>query len=599
MLLAHGNQIGGAPIEDLIPATIVALVVVVALGLFARLHLGGRTRVLTRLAGFSERVSGGLPGWAALPVAVAGGALIAAVFGFYWDVATHIDNGRDPGPFANTSHYFIIVGLAGIAFAGYLALLIGRDDDDAVGVRMGTRRVPLGGVMLFVCGVIALMGFPLDDTWHRIFGEDVTLWGPTHIQMIGGAALSTLAIWILLVEAKKARPDYVAKKFLDRFDETFAAGGFLIGLSAFQAEFDYSMPQFRLLYQPVLLMLAAGVGLVAARIRLGKGGALKAVGVFILIRGALSLGIGLGLDHTVPHFPLYIVEALVVELVALRISPAKQLTFGAASGVAIGTVGLAAEWGWSHIWMTYPWPVSMMAEAAVVGLVAAVAAGILGAFIGRALSDDNVSRQRAPRWLPAVTLVALLAATFFPLPISTGGPTRADVTLEAATKGPGRWVNVVVRPEGLVGDYQWFDVSSWQGGGSVVAQLEANGDGTYRTADPVPVYGEWKTLIRLAEGSSIVAVPVYMPRDPAIGAAGFPATSHFDRAFIKDKELLLREAKTTSPWLSYVAYTILTGIIVIWFVVLGWGLWRLERGGPGDRAGMPASRKRKAAISTG
>jgi hypothetical protein len=594
MFLAHGNEIGGAPIEDLIPATIVAIVVTVALALFARLHLSGRTRVLTRLADFSERVSGGLPGWAALPTAVAGGSLLVAVFGFYWDVATHIDNGRDPGPFANPSHYFIIVGLAGIALAGYLALLIGRDDDDATGLRIGARRVPLGGVMLAVCGVIALLGFPLDDTWHRIFGEDVTLWGPTHIQMIGGAALSTLAIWILLVEAKKARPEYVGKKLLDRFDETFAAGGFLVGLSALQAEFDYSMPQFRLLYQPVLLMLAAGVGLVAARIRLGKGGALKAVAVFLVIRGALSVGVGLGLDHTVPHFPLYIAEALLVELVALRVSSSKQLSFGVASGVAIGTIGLAAEWGWSHIWMTYPWPTSMMVEAGIVGLVAAIAAGILGALVGRALSDDKAPRQKAPRWLPAVTVVGILFAMFYPLPISTGRPARADVTLEAADKSPGRWVNVVVTPPpGFVGDHEWFDVSSWQGGGSVVAPLESAGDGTYHSAEPVPVYGEWKTLIRLAQGSSIVAVPVYMPRDPAIGAPGFAATPHFNRAFIKDKELLLREAKTTSPWLSYVAYTILTGIILVWFAVLGWGLWRLERGGPGGLDSRRGKRGRK------
>ena len=37
------------------------------------------------------------------------------------------------------------------------------------------------------CGLYALMGFPLDDIWHRIFGQDVTLWGPTHLMMIGGA----------------------------------------------------------------------------------------------------------------------------------------------------------------------------------------------------------------------------------------------------------------------------------------------------------------------------------------------------------------------------------------------------------------------------
>ena len=36
-------------------------------------------------------------------------------------------------------------------------------------------------------GAFALIGFPLDDVWHRIFGQDVTLWGPTHLMLIGGA----------------------------------------------------------------------------------------------------------------------------------------------------------------------------------------------------------------------------------------------------------------------------------------------------------------------------------------------------------------------------------------------------------------------------
>ena len=36
-------------------------------------------------------------------------------------------------------------------------------------------------------GGFALIGFPLDDVWHRLFGQDVTLWGPTHLMLIGGA----------------------------------------------------------------------------------------------------------------------------------------------------------------------------------------------------------------------------------------------------------------------------------------------------------------------------------------------------------------------------------------------------------------------------
>src|SRR5207253_3019924 len=61
-------------------------------------------------------------------------------------------------------------------------------------------HAPLGGVMIFVVGAFALLGFPLDDVWHTLFGQDVTLWGPTHILMVGGASLSTLGMWVLLVE---------------------------------------------------------------------------------------------------------------------------------------------------------------------------------------------------------------------------------------------------------------------------------------------------------------------------------------------------------------------------------------------------------------
>lgn len=85
----------------------------------------GRTvpaaRAWTRAGELGERVSG-LPGWAAVPAGIAGISLLIAVFGFYWDVATHIDNGRDPGPFANPSHWFILIGLIGIAVAGYVSL---------------------------------------------------------------------------------------------------------------------------------------------------------------------------------------------------------------------------------------------------------------------------------------------------------------------------------------------------------------------------------------------------------------------------------------------------------------------------------------------
>ena len=56
---------GGAPMTDLVPATIVALVVVAGLAAFAVAHRRGRAHFLDRLSERSERWSG-LPAWAAL-----------------------------------------------------------------------------------------------------------------------------------------------------------------------------------------------------------------------------------------------------------------------------------------------------------------------------------------------------------------------------------------------------------------------------------------------------------------------------------------------------------------------------------------------------
>src|SRR5688500_15994099 len=72
---------GGTPLADLVPAAIVGAVLVCAVAAFGWEHRRGHTRILTRLAGVAERAMG-VPGFAALPAALAGGALLVAVFGF-------------------------------------------------------------------------------------------------------------------------------------------------------------------------------------------------------------------------------------------------------------------------------------------------------------------------------------------------------------------------------------------------------------------------------------------------------------------------------------------------------------------------------------
>ena len=215
----------------------------------------------------------------------------------YWDISLHIDNGRDAGPLANPAHYFILGGLFGIFTAGFLAMVLPRERPSAVAVRLGRDWwAPLGGVLICACGAFSLIGFPLDDVWHRLFGQDVTLWGPTHLMLIGGAAMTLVGIAVLTVEGLRAnaaaetpREELLHTKMARAVALT---GGLMLGLSTFQAEFDFGVPQFQLIFQPMLLMLAAGVGLVLARVYGGRGAALGAVAFFILLRGGLALAIG-------------------------------------------------------------------------------------------------------------------------------------------------------------------------------------------------------------------------------------------------------------------------------------------------------------------
>jgi hypothetical protein len=544
-------------------------------------------QLIHRFIRYQERVSG-VPGRFIAPVVLAGISLQVAVLGMYWDIGYHIDHGRDEGVFT-APHMFIVAGLQGIVLA---ALLHGRMRGPQA---RNERRLPLGlsmspgGIVLLVCGGVALLGFPLDAFWHALFGEDVTLWGPTHLFMIGGAGVSTLGVWMVMRQGfELGRPRKVARRGHLR-----VAGALIIGLSTFQAEFDFGVPQFQLLYQPVLIAFAAGVALVCARSILGRWGAFQALAMFFVIRGALALFVGEVAGYTTPHFPLYIAEAAVVELAALA-APRAPLRFAVLSGLGIGTVGLAAEWGWSHVWMPHPWPASMLAQAVILSLAAALAGSVLGARVSQSLAMPESERAALPAIAPrAVALAAVVAlvALFVPLPRTGGDGTRAAIVPTPA--GDGR-VDLAVKldPPSAARDNQWFEVLSWQGRtpGQLrqLTGLREVGPGRYVTERPVPVTGNWKTMLRLAKGTHLMALPVYLPASPQADRAGIPVGPR-SGAMQADTFILQREARGGPAWLTTTAYAVLAVVVAVWLGLLAWALGLAEPGRQPRRRATVAS----------
>jgi hypothetical protein len=596
---------GGAALGEITLATVAASAITAALFALGWAHRTGRTNLLRRPAEATARATG-LPVWSALPTQVASAALLVALLGMYWDISLHIDIGRDPGPLANPAHYLILGGLFGLFTAGFLAIVLPEGRPSRAAVRVtGDWYAPIGGIALAACGAFSLLGFPLDDVWHRLFGQDVTLWGPTHLMLIGGAGLALIGHTMLMVEGRTQAPAGAHAHgllwLLTRTRLAAVMGGLLVGLSTFQAEFDFGVPQFRLLFQPVLIAAAAAIALVAARTYAGRGAALGAAAYFIVIRGLVAILVGPALGETTPHMPLYLAEAAIVEALAFVVPPTRTYSFGALAGLAVGTVGFAAEYAWSHVWMPNPWPAALIGEAIVPVIVTGVAAGLIGAFVGGAFAAARNAERRGAavrrlRIAPAALgLAALVAVVGYGLDTKPVEGVRASVALRDVSPAPDRTVEATVRidPPSAAHDADWFTAMAWQGGGFQSDALKQVAPGVWRTTKPLPVHGDWKTLLRLQRERSIVAAPVYLPEDTAIPAPSLPAPARFDRAFVLEKDILQREQKGDVPSsLTTLAYSAVGSVVLALLALLGWSLVRLGAASaeprPGRRRTGPA-----------
>lgn len=528
-------------------------------------------RLLGRAASSLERVTG-LPAWCSGGLLAAGFALTIAVLGFMWDVGWHIDLGRDEALFT-AAHTAILAGLFLILASCVVSATFARMG----GYRShGGRRIPGGAIVLMSLGFGTLLGFPLDELWHRAYGIDVTMWSPTHLLMICGASLAPFGMWLLVAEAEpEAR-----KAWGIRPRRAVLGVVLLVALSTLQGEFDFGVPQFQQLYHPMLVALAASVALVVARVASGPGGALIAVAGFLVIRGALAVVVGPILDHTAPRFPLYLASAIAVEgafLIARRMRPVARAVV---TGAAVGTIGLAGEWAWMQVWGRHPWSASLWPGILVAAAIA-VPGAVLGMAIGRVLAQRAAS-VRAPLLVAAGLFVIALLAVPFP---RRDAPIRAEILTSAV--GSGR-VQVEVALSRPVEGADWFEVLSWQGGGSQITPLEQVSAGRYRTTRPVPVGEAWKTIVRLADGDVMVAAPVWMPADPAIGASEVPVAPQRTVDLVRDTEMLLREAHGGPAWPAVVAYATLLLIAGVWILVLVRGFRDID---PRNRRGglPPAS----------
>ncbi|MCX6399195.1 MAG: hypothetical protein NTX33_04585 [Propionibacteriales bacterium] len=457
---------GGAAFDQVLIAAAAFAVIYIPIGIFLMRERDGKTTFLGRLA---DRVAAvdGLPRWAGLPSYLALVSLISCAFGVYWDVPIHMQVGRDEGPLANPSHFPIMLGIFGFLAAGVISAGLAKAPLPRRTVRLTPQwRVPMGTLVLLGAGLIAAAGFPADDVWHRLFGQDVTEWGPTHVMMIGGAVTCILALPLLYAEGaqvgrapavrwlpfgalatgglrlfgrilppvrREAPPSVLADRsaWATRLFLTIVVGLCIIPVG-FLMEFDLGIPQFPAATMFIISGFLTAWIFTAGRLLFGPGGALVAwltyTGVRLLIY-AITLPVP---DIHRAHWLLFLGAALSIEALALVVRNRGPL-FAATGGLLAGTVGLATEWWWMDLFLPYPLPpdTQQMPLMLAVGGVAALGGGLLGWSFARHLEQiADLPVESAPlregmdargRWAgTAGTLAFVVLMAIFAPPTSAG-----------------------------------------------------------------------------------------------------------------------------------------------------------------------------------
>jgi hypothetical protein len=502
--------------------------------------------------GLIGRVSAGAAAASGLPSWTAGTLLVLlvlvlplAVMGFFWDVAWHIDIGRDEFLFS-PPHIALLIGVSGIGLAGLVGVVTATRTDADVPWRMGHWRVPASAAAMLVAGIASSLGWGIDELWHEAYGIDVTMWSPPHLLMIASASFTPIAAWLAFAEAGPG----AGNRIIRRHVPPLLATATLIGLSAWQLEFDLGVPQWQTLYQPVLIAAAGGFALTAARAASGRGAALRTAVAFVVFR-VLMLGITTHVwGFSEPRFPLYLAAAVAVE--AAFLVPVRHLASRwTMAGAGAGTLGLGGTWLWSQVAFHHPWQAALLPGIGV-AVIAGIGAGVLGGGLGRLVSHRPVGIHGG---LLAVAVVALGVALAVPFPRQVPA---GEVTLATADAGTGQvHVTVTTTREDLVVEADRWEVMAWQGGGRELIELVEVESGTYRTARPVPVDGAWKSFIALASRDQLAAVPVRLPADPEIGARAVPVEDQRRQTFVAQTAVMLREAHAGPAWPAIVAYTFL------------------------------------------
>lgn len=498
---------------------------------------------------------------------VGAAVLVVGTLSTYWDVATHVDVGRER--FLTPAH----VGLyASVLVTAIAIALSGLADHFRAGDSfLSALRHPFTnlrpGIGVAGAGMLtALVAAPFDSAWHEIYGIDVTIWSPPHLLGIFGVAAATLGLAALVAPAATRRHTVVYPVLL---------AAFLTALLVTTGEFEFNTPQYRIAYHPVILAAASALVFTAA-----AGVRWRATTVALWFEGVrlASLLFLFVVGRSLAFVPFVVPAALVADLIGRRRS-------GLLVGGAVAATTVLSNWVVLELLNGLRWPPDDLLLAAPFALIVGALAGSVGSRLGRRLDGVAAARtthDRRRTGIVATLLVSVVAVVASPAQAHEVGGRRGTgvVAWSPAVPEAGQPVTITIEDLSLDSGARLEDlqIEAWRAEHRIRAGLDiARGRSAARIT--LPEEGPWFLFVRAsAGGERLLWSDRFTVAPEGLGQAG-----ERRRRFTLGLDTLEGEEPPAS--VDVLAYGIAIGVMLL----LGMGVVRAVRRLPGSDSQVRAA----------
>jgi len=235
------------------------------------------------------------------------------------------------------------------------------------------------------------------------------------------------------------------------------------------------------------------------------------------------------------------------------------------------------------VWGAQPRQPDLLPQVWVVTLIAITSAFAATAFAGGLLRGRTGQRLRLPR----VTALAAVAATtgllLIPSPREASSAmatilTQATGDAQTVTARDGQrvtvrtyTVRVQLTPADAAQGADWFRVAAWEGGSILNVPLQQVDRGVYVAARPIPVGGDWKSMVYLGKGAVLAAAPISFPAEPDQGLTWITVQPQRTAPLASAQLLLMREAHGGGSAMASIAYAFFAVAVLTWMLAIGLG----------------------------